>query len=126
MKGRFGKVLSLSALWLAAPPAVAEAVQGGRVPGAYFDWTYLATIAGATAATLLIVQYTKAGIDKVLKFPTRLYVYIVALAIVLCAQAFTSGLSLSDVPLLLLNALVVSTAVYGSYELTFAKLDEDI
>ena len=81
------------------------------------------SVAGATAAVLLIVQYTKGALDKILKIPTRLYAYIVAVAILLLAQGFTAGLSWSDLPLLLLNALIVATAAYGSYEITFAKVD---
>lgn len=88
-----------------------------------WTWAYLATIAGATAATLLIVQFMKVPLDKVWKIPTRLFVYIIALVIMTVATAFTSGLNLNSFLLCLLNAFIVALAAYGSYELTFAKSD---
>ncbi|NLF29212.1 MAG: hypothetical protein GX592_15070 [Clostridiales bacterium] len=121
-----GLLAALVLLSVALPLAAAEATGGtggGGLQPEFFNWTYLASVAGATAAVLLIVQYTKAALDKILKIPTRLYAYIVAVAILLLAQGFTVGLSWRDLPLLLLNALIVATAAYGSYELTFAKVD---
>lgn len=88
-----------------------------------WTWAYLATIAGATAATLLIVQFMKVPLDKVWKIPTRLFVYIIALVIMVVATAFTSGLSVDSFLLCLLNAFIVALAAYGSYELTFARLE---
>jgi hypothetical protein len=120
-----GLLAALILLSVALPLAAAEAAEGGGggLQPEFFNWTYLASVAGATAAVLLIVQYTKGALDKILKIPTRLYAYIVAVAILLLAQGFTAGLSWSDLPLLLLNALIVATAAYGSYEITFAKVD---
>ena len=89
-------------------------------PGPW-TWAYLATIAGATAATLLIVQFMKVPLDKVWKIPTRLFVYIIALVIMTVATAFTSGLDVNSFLLCLLNAFIVALAAYGSYELTFAQ-----
>lgn len=88
-----------------------------------YNWGYLGTIAGATAAVLLIVQYTKMPLDKFLKVPTRLYVYVLALAIMLVARAVAGDMTWYDVPLVALNAVIVAVAAYGSYELTFAKSD---
>ena len=115
---------ALPVLLLSVLPASAETV--GDAMSQYFSWTYLASIAGATAATLLIVQYTKAGLDRLVKIPTRAYVYVVALGLVVLAEAFTSGIAWRDLPLLMLNALIVATASYGSYELTFAHADRDV
>lgn len=88
-----------------------------------WTWAYLATIAGATAATLLIVQFAKLPLDMVWKIPTRLFVYIIALVILAVATAFTSGLDVNSFLLCLLNAFIVALAAYGSYELTFARSD---
>ena len=43
-----------------------------ELPTEPFTWEYLATIAGATAATLLIVQQLKLPLDKLWKIPTRI------------------------------------------------------
>lgn len=122
-------LLVLAALLLAAlaiPALAAEAVtlRPAQPDGAY-DWAQLATIAGATAATLLIVQFIKLPLDKVWKVPTRAVVYSIALLIMIFAQTFTEGLEVSQVPLLAINAFVVALAAMGGYELTFAKNKKD-
>lgn len=92
--------------------------------GEPLTWTYLATIAGAAAFTLLIVQFFKAPLDKVWKIPTRVFAYIIALAVMLVATAFTSGLTADTVLLVASNAFIAATSAYGAYELTFAKLNK--
>lgn len=94
------------------------------IPTDPFDWTQLATIAGATLATLLIVQLLKLPLDKVWKIPTRIVVYIIALIIMTVATHFTNGLSWDKFALAAVNAVIVALAAMGSYELTFRKLDE--
>ena len=86
-----------------------------------FTWEYLATIAGATAAVLLIVQFLKFPLDKVWKIPTRILVYAIALIIVLLATYFTAGLTVENGVMCALNAFMVSVSAYGAYEITFAK-----
>jgi hypothetical protein len=88
-----------------------------------FDWTQLATIAGATLATLLIVQLLKLPLDKVWHIPTRIIVYVIALAVMILATHFTVGLTWEKVGLAAVNAVIVALAAMGSYELTFAKRD---
>lgn len=113
---------------LSAVGAYAEAIDTGTVPdvsvGEPLTWTYLATIAGAAAFTLLIVQFFKAPLDKVWKIPTRVFAYIIALAVMLVATAFTSGLTADTVLLVAANAFLAAMSAYGAYELTFAKLNK--
>ena len=90
-------------------------------PSSPYTWEYLATIAGATAFTLLVAQFLKFPLDKVWKIPTRILVYIIALIVMLVATAFTGGLTLSAAGLAVANAFVVAFAAYGAYEVTFAK-----
>lgn len=101
----------------------ADVPAGDPTPGEPLTWPYLATIAGATAATLLIVQYFKVKLDKVWKIPTRVFVYFVALIILLLATYFTQGLTVENSVLTALNAFVVAVAAYGAYEITFRKLE---
>ena len=105
----------------AAVPAAASASE--PLPVDPCDWTQLVTIAGATLATLLIVQLLKLPIDKVWKIPTRIIVYIIALAIMTLATHFTVGLTWDNFGLAAVNAVIVALAAMGTYELTFAKLD---
>lgn len=109
----------LCALLLTCSVALAE----GELPTEPFTWEQLATIAGATLATVLIVQLLKLPLDKVWKIPTRIVVYFIALIILLCATLFTSGLTIQNGILTAVNAVIVALAAMGAYEMTFKKLE---
>ena len=86
-----------------------------------YSWESLGTMAGATAATLMIVQLIKAPLDRIWKIPTRVAVYFVALILLLAAQAFGGGLTLQTAALAAVNAAMVALSAYGSYEVAFGK-----
>ena len=92
-------------------------------PGEPLTWAYLATIAGAAAITLLIVQFLKVPLDSFCHIPTRLFVYIVCLILMLLGTAFTIGLTVNNALLTAVNAFVAALTAYGGYEITFKKLD---
>ena len=92
--------------------------------GEPLTWTYLATIAGAAAFTLLVVQFLKAPLDKVWKIPTRVFAYVVALVVMLVATAFTTGLTVDNALLVGVNALLAALSAYGAYEVTFGKIEK--
>lgn len=122
---------ALILLTMCAPLAAAEAAlvpssQVEPTPTEPFSWEYLATIAGAAAATLLIVQFIKAPLDAVWKIPTRVLAYIIALIIMLVATAFTTGLTTQSALLAVINAFVAAMTAMGAYELTFANVDKHI
>lgn len=100
------------------------ALAEGELPTEPFTWAQLATIAGATAAVLLIVQLLKLPLDKVWKIPTRIVVYIISLILLLLATMFTDGLTVQTGLLTAVNAVIVALAAMGAYEMTFRKLDE--
>ena len=100
------------------------ALAEGELPTEPFTWAQLATIAGATAAVLLIVQLLKLPLDKVWKIPTRIVVYIISLILLLLATLFTDGLTVQTGLLTAVNAVIVALAAMGAYEMTFRKLDE--
>lgn len=110
----------LFALLLTCSVALAE----GELPTEPFSWEQLATIAGATMATVLIVQLLKLPLDNVWKIPTRIVVYFIALIILLCATLFTSGLTIQNGILTAVNAVIVALAAMGAYEVTFRKLEK--
>lgn len=114
--------VALFAVMMMLMPVVAMAE--GELPVDPFTWQQLATIAGATAATLLIVQLLKLPIDKVWKIPTRIIVYVIALIIMIVAQAFTGGLNWSNAGLAVINAVIVALSAMGAYEMTFRHVDE--
>ena len=69
-------LLCFMLLALLALPVLALAE--GELPTDPFSWEQLATIAGATLATLLIVQLLKLPLDKVWKIPTRIVARIMS------------------------------------------------
>ena len=97
------------------------ALAEGELPTEPFTWKQLATIAGAAAMTLLIVQLLKLPIDKVWKIPTRIVVYVIALIIMILAQIFTDGLTVNTALLTVFNAVIVALSAMGAYEMTFNR-----
>ena len=95
-----------------------------EVPTEPFTWQYLATITGAAAFTLLVVQFFKVPLDKIWKIPTRLLAYIIALITMIVATAFTTGLDVQTILLAAANAFIAALMSYGAYELTFAKMNK--
>ena len=115
--------LPVMALAEGAPAADVPAVQPA-VPATGYDWTALAGVAGATAFTLLVVQFIKAPLDKLWHIPTRVIVYLIAFATLLIAQVFTVGFPIDGLALTAVNAVIAGSAAMGAYELTFAKTDK--
>lgn len=106
-------------------PTLAMAQAEGGAMDSAFSWEYLATISGATAATLLVVQFLKVPLDRVWKIPTRVFVYVVSFVLLAAGVGFTTGLNAGALPLIIVNAFVVALAAMGSYELTFAKATQE-
>ena len=136
MKKLLSLVLLLLAVTLFAFPVsalaedTADATTGitaseAGTPAEPFTWQYLASIAGAAAFTLLVVQFLKAPVDKIWKIPTRVFAYIIALLTMLVATAFTTGLDIQTALLAVVNAFIAALTAYGAYEVTFAKLDNN-
>ena len=116
------KLLFCLVLFMALMLTCTVALAEGELPTEPFSWEQLATIAGATLATLLVVQLLKLPIDKVWKIPTRIIAYLIALVIMILATYFTTGLTWNNAILAAVNAVIVALAAMGSYEITFAKL----
>lgn len=114
-------VMVAALLMLSGAFAEIEAVS--NLPTEPFTWEYLATIGGATLATMLIVQLLKLPLDKVWKIPTRIIVFVIAAIVLLLATHFTVGLTAQNALLTIINAVIVALAAMGGYELTFAKLE---
>jgi hypothetical protein len=88
----------------------------------FFTWAMLGTYAGAVIAVTLITQLIKEwGALKAI--PTRLVSYVTALVILLAAAAFNDALTVADGVLCLFNAVVVSLAANGSFDLVKKKTE---
>ena len=116
------KLMLCLVLFLSVLMMCTVALAEGELPTDPFSWEQLATIAGATLATLLIVQLLKLPLDKVWKIPTRIFAYFIALIVLLVATYFTSGLTWSNGLLDAVNAVIVALAAMGAYEVTFRKI----
>ena len=79
-----------------------------------FDWSLLGTNAGAAMAVAVLTQITK-GIPGIVKIPTQLWSYVLALVTLLLALAFGPGFSVQGAVLALFNAALVSLAANGGY-----------
>ena len=103
---------------------VAVEVVASELPTQPVTWAQLATIGGASMATMLIVQILKLPLDKVWKIPTRIIVFVIAFIVLILATYFTTGLDASTALLTVVNAVIVALTAMGGYELTFAKLEK--
>ena len=119
----FMLILTMTMLFCAAAVAEEYTAVGGALPAEPLSWDYLATIAGATLATMLIVQLLKLPLDRIWKIPTRIVVYVIALAISLLATLFTAGLTIQSGLLTAVNAVIVALAAMGGYEVAISKLE---
>lgn len=89
-----------------------------------YSWTLLASVAGASAFTLAVVQFIKAPLDKVWKIPTRMLAYIISFAVMFGSRMITEGFSFEAILYAGVNALVAGSTAIGAYEVTLKKHDE--
>ena len=107
-------MLIFAAVFMLTVPALADT--GGTDSPEFFSWAVLATYAGALAATLAITQLLKeAHIAE--KIPTRIVAWVVAVLVLLGANYFSGSLTLQSAVLCVINAVVVSLAANGGYDL---------
>lgn len=81
----------------------------------FFDWGVLGTFAGAVFAVAILTQITK-SIPGIGRIPTQVWSYLLALVVLIGAQAFTEGISAASAGLAVINAAMVSLAANGGYE----------
>lgn len=89
----------------------------------FITWDFLGSMAGAVAATTLIVQFLKLPLDKVWKIHTRYVVYFIAFFLLFFVELFTGHITAQRVVLLMLNSIIVTMASMGTYEVTFKQVE---
>ncbi|OQA72447.1 MAG: hypothetical protein BWY35_01394 [Firmicutes bacterium ADurb.Bin248] len=82
----------------------------------FFTWSMLATYSGALAATMGITQLLK-GVGFIEKIPTRIFSWVIAVIVLIAANFFLGSLTADTVGISFLNAVVVSLAANGGYDL---------
>lgn len=80
----------------------------------FFDWSMLGTFGGSILAVAVLTQLTK-SIKVIAKIPTQLWSYILAVVVLIAAQAFGEGLTVASAGLAVINAALVSLAANGGY-----------
>lgn len=81
----------------------------------FFDWSYLATFAGCLLAVGIFTELLK-NIGFIKKIPTQIFSWVLALIVLVLAQAFTTGITSESAILAVVNSAVVSLAANGGYE----------
>ena len=126
MKKLFVILLLALALMLTVGVAVAEGVAAyPAAPTDFFTWATIGTFAGAVAMTVFIVQAVKMPLDKVLgHVPTRLIVYLIALALLLMSQGFINGgLNVETIALSVVNGFLVMLAAMSTYTMLIEQTE---
>lgn len=82
----------------------------------FVTWEFVKSYSGAILTVTLLTQFVK-GVGFIERIPTRFVSYVIAVLVMLLAQIFTGGFTLSSAALTLINAVIVSLAANGTYDL---------
>lgn len=80
----------------------------------FVSWSNLATYGGCLAMVLAITQFTK-SLPFLKKIPTQLWSFLLALLVLIPAYYFSSSLTVSNLFLILFDAVIVSLAANGGF-----------
>ncbi|MBE6658054.1 MAG: hypothetical protein E7604_06370 [Ruminococcaceae bacterium] len=81
----------------------------------FLTWEMLGSYSGTLGMVLILTQLTKA-LPGIVKIPTQLYSYLVALAVMLPTAIFSGRTGIPDLVLLLFNAAVAALSANGGYD----------
>ena len=87
----------------------------------FVTWEFVKTYSGAILTVTLLTQFVK-GLGFIERIPTRIVSYVIAVVVMLLAQIFTGGFTVSAAALTFINAVIVSLAANGTYDLCAAEL----
>ena len=82
----------------------------------FMNWSLLADFGGAVIAVLTVTEFVK-EIPFLNKIPTRILSFFIALAVLYSAYYFTGLLTASSALLIPVNAVTVSLATNGGFDL---------
>lgn len=86
---------------------------------------YLSTFVGMVAVVVLITQFTKELIDKVVKWvPTKYVVFAYSLIVYVGYQLMTSNFKVSEILLTVINAMLLTMTAQGGYEWVVKPLEK--
>ena len=76
---------------------------------------YLCTYMGTVVVTMLIVQFLK-ELPGIKKIPTKYFTFVVAFMNILICSVLTDNFALSNLYLMLINAVLVCFTATGGYD----------
>ena len=76
---------------------------------------YISTFMGTVAVTMLIVQFLK-ELPGIKKIPTKYFTFIVAFLNILICSFITDNFAVSNLYLMLINAVLVCFTATGGYD----------
>ncbi|AGL00015.1 hypothetical protein [Desulfoscipio gibsoniae] len=89
-----------------------------------FTYASLSTLAGAVTATVLIVDFIK-RLGFLKHFSTRCLVVVVAEGIIFLVDTATGSFKMRNLPLCILNGLLVAASAMGSWQVIHNRLFSD-
>lgn len=84
---------------------------------------YLSTYVGTVVVTMLIVQFSK-ELPGVKKIPTKYFTFLVAFFNIVICSVLTGHFILSNLYLMLINAMLVCLTATGGYDFNIKKVDK--
>lgn len=92
----------------------------------YLTWEFIGSFAGMIAVVTLLIEFLKLPLDKVWKIPTRFLVYAISVVLLFVTEYFTKGITVDNIPLLLLNGVLITMASMGLYDGVVKKIEDKI
>lgn len=89
-----------------------------------FTYANLGTLAGAVAATVLLVNFIK-EVGPFKRLSTRCLAVIIAEGVVFLTNLAAGSLTIMNVPLCIINGLLVAATAMGSWEAIYGRLSDN-
>jgi hypothetical protein len=87
----------------------------------FLTWEYVATFAGVVFATNLFVNFTK-ELPYIKNISTKYYTSLVAFMLIVLSSLTLSTFNVKDLPLVVLNSILVTFTATGGYDFTYKKV----
>lgn len=82
----------------------------------FITYEYLATFAGLTTSTFIVVNFLK-ELKFVKKIPTQYFSAIIALILSIITSIVTGGFEFNNIPLIAINSILISCSSNGVHDI---------
>ncbi len=87
----------------------------------FLTWDYVVTFMGIVFCTSMVVEFTK-ELPYIAKIKTKYYTAIVAFFLMLFGALFLGNFVFINIPLMMLNAILVAFTTTGQYDFHYRKV----